>query len=330
MSPHATYPTANGSMDDAARWKTNHHGVINGTHQIVRSDAIASSPSLKTATEEELHDLICIGFGPAALAIAIAIHDALETPGEEALQGLHGRPPKVAFLERQSGFAWHSGMLLEGTKMQISFIKDMATLRNPRSPFTFVNYLHTKDRLVQFTNLNTFLPHRVEFEDYLRWCASSFSDVVFYGQEVLHIDAEKAAGDVAINCFTVRSRDIHTNRETVRRARHVVVAIGGKPEIPRTFLDYQGEVISKRIIHSSNYAGHVHDILDNPRCQYKIAVVGSGQSAAEIFHDLHSRYPNSSTHLIIRGSALRPSDDSPLFVAQPSFFQRNIGTDTLS
>jgi L-ornithine N5-oxygenase len=292
-------------MEDTGSRKINHYGPTNGTHPTVRSDAFASSPNLRTPTEHELHDLICIGFGPAALAIAIA------------------------FLERQPQFAWHSGMLLEGAKMQISFIKDMATLRNPRSPFTFINYLHTKDRLVQFTNLNTFLPQRVEFEDYLRWCASSFRDVAFYGQEVLQIDAEKATGDAVINYFTVRSRDIQTNRETIRRARHVVVAIGGKPEIPRPFLHDQGRIISERIIHSSSYAGQVQDILDNPRGQYMIAVVGSGQSAAEIFNNLHSRYPNSRTHLIIRGAALRPSDDSPLYVVQPSLFQRNIRTDSL-
>jgi L-ornithine N5-oxygenase len=39
--------------------------------------------------------------------------------------------------------------------------------------------------------------------------------------------------------------------------------------------------------------------------------VGSGQSAAEIFNDLQSRYPNSRTTLVIKDTALRPSDDSP-------------------
>jgi lysine/ornithine N-monooxygenase len=41
-------------------------------------------------------------------------------------------------------------------------------------------------------------------------------------------------------------------------------------------------------------------------------VVGSGQSAAEIFDDLWNRFSEAKVTLVIRGAALRPSDDSPL------------------
>jgi L-ornithine N5-oxygenase len=44
----------------------------------------------------------------------------------------------------------------------------------------------------------------------------------------------------------------------------------------------------------------------------RFAVVGSGQSAAEIFNDLSERFPNAEVKLIIKGASLRPSDDSPL------------------
>jgi L-ornithine N5-monooxygenase len=289
-------------------WKAQYHGAPTANHRPAHSDATISYSRLTPTPEEELHDLICVGFGPASLAIAIAIHDALESPEREHLQGLQRRPPKVAFLERQSGFAWHSGMLLEGAKMQITFIKDMATLRNPCSPFTFLNYLHRKDRLVQFTNLNTFLPQRVEFEDYLRWCATSFDNIVSYGQEVQQIATEKSTGSEPVSFFTVRSKDINTGRESVRRARHVVVAIGGKADIPKPFPTGQ-----PRIIHSSAYARTVRSILKDPQGQHRIAIIGSGQSAAEIFDNIQSQFPKSHTHLIIRGSALRPSDDSPLY-----------------
>ena len=43
----------------------------------------------------------------------------------------------------------------------------------------------------------------------------------------------------------------------------------------------------------------------------RVAVIGGGQSAAEVFHNLHARYPACKTNLIIRGAALKPSDDSP-------------------
>ena len=64
-------------------------------------------------------------------------------------------------------------MLLEQAHMQVSFLKDLATLRNPTSRFTFINYLHEKGRLQDFINLKTFFPSRHEFNDYLAWAASS-------------------------------------------------------------------------------------------------------------------------------------------------------------
>ena len=60
----------------------------------------------------EVFDLICVGFGPASLAIAVALRDLQISA-------------KILFLERQPRFAWHAGMLLPGARMQISFLKDV-------------------------------------------------------------------------------------------------------------------------------------------------------------------------------------------------------------
>ena len=43
----------------------------------------------------------------------------------------------------------------------------------------------------------------------------------------------------------------------------------------------------------------------------RIAVVGSGQSAAEAFIDLNDSYPSVKVDMILRASALKPADDSP-------------------
>lgn len=198
-------------------------------------------------------------------------------------------------------------MLLEGAKMQISFIKDMATLRNPRSEFTFLNYLHKNNRLVEFTNLSTFLPQRIEYEDYMRWCASWFEDVVDYNQEVVEVIPEKSAGGArVVDSFVVTSKNSATGAITTRRTKHVIVAAGGRPNIPKPLP--QGH---PRVVHSSQYSQAIPKLLDNPQQPYNVVVIGSGQSAAEIFDNLHSHYPNSKTRLLIRGAALRPSDDSP-------------------
>ncbi|KAF2667096.1 L-ornithine N5-oxygenase sida [Microthyrium microscopicum] len=259
-------------------------------------------PQLDSFPDDELFDLIVAGFGPAALAIAIALHDSLEQSNGN---GITGRQPRVLFLEKQASFAWHAGMLIPGAKMQISFIKDMATLRNPLSKFTFLNYLHNNKRMVEFSNLNTFLPTREEFEDYLGWCACHFQDVVRYGEKVESIIPPDRLSST-LDHLTVQSRS-ESGEMFTRRAKHVVVAIGGYPDIPQPFKSSP----HSRYIHSSQYNHNIAKYLPDPKAAYSVAVVGGGQSAAEIFHDLHARYPASKTCLLLRGSALRPSDDSP-------------------
>ncbi|KAG9246706.1 L-lysine 6-monooxygenase (NADPH-requiring)-domain-containing protein [Calycina marina] len=252
------------------------------------------TPSAKMG---EIQDLICIGFGPASLAIAIALQ---ETSFKTR--------PKVSFLERQLKFGWHAGMQLPGAKMQISFLKDLATPRNPQSKFTFLSYLYAKNRLNTFINLGTFLPSRKEYEDYLGWIAEQFEEqgLVAYGQEVLEVSPSIVSSDGKVTRFKVVSRDAATSKIITRLTKRVVIAVGGKPIIPAEFPQHHPAVV-----HSSKYSTQVHSALPDATKAYNIAVIGGGQSAAEIFNDLPSRYPNATVTMIIKSSALRPSDDSP-------------------
>lgn len=244
--------------------------------------------------DEHIYDLVCVGFGPASLAIAVAIHD----------QGIPARP---LYLERQQEFRWHGGMLLPDTKMQISFLKDLATLRDPRSHFTFLNYLHSKNRLVAFTNLSTFLPLREEYNDYMTWCASHFDDYVRYGQETLQITPCHASSG-PVKSWKILSRDVMTGRKTTVTARHIVIAVGGKPRIPAMLSDSSPD---SPIVHSSAYSVTIPAMLAQKRGTCQAAVVGGGQSAAEIFNDLQTRFENVAVTLYTGDTALRPSDDSP-------------------
>ncbi|CAJ2505864.1 Uu.00g132580.m01.CDS01 [Anthostomella pinea] len=260
---------------------------------------------LRRTPSAEVHDLICVGFGPASLAVAVALHDSID--GGKLSDSAGASPPKVLFLEKQSRFAWHAGMLLPGAKMQISFIKDMATLRDPTSKFTFLNYLHQNGRLVEFTNLSTFLPARVEYEDYLRWCAASFDDVVQYGSEVVSLSpVQPADSSEPVSTFSVTSKDVKSGSLTTHRAKNVLVAIGGQPSIPKCLPSNHPQVV-----HSSQYAHLVPKTLNQPEAPYRVAVIGAGQSAAEIFNNIQTLYPNSHTALVMRSEFLKPSDDSP-------------------
>ncbi|MFB7510754.1 SidA/IucD/PvdA family monooxygenase, partial [Streptomyces broussonetiae] len=102
---------------------------------------------------DSVYDIVGVGFGPANLALAIAIEEHNETVAPD--QRL-----TAAFLEKQPSFGWHRGMLIEGATMQVSFLKDLATMRNPNSRFSFVSYLHDKGRLVDFINHKVLYPTR--------------------------------------------------------------------------------------------------------------------------------------------------------------------------
>lgn len=257
------------------------------------------SSSIPSSGETSHYDIVSIGFGPAALAIAIAMRD-------------RGLTPRILFLEKQSEFGWHTGMLLPSTKMQISFVKDLATMRNPRSPFTFLNYLHQKGRLVQFTNLSTLLPFREEFNDYMKWCAGHFGDWVRYGQEVVSLAPVRTKGlNWPVDHFKVTSRDLRSGQVCEITAKHVIVANGREPSVPAG-ISLKNERLANTLVHSSQYMNRVPKAFAEASGSYSFAVVGGGQSAVEIAEDLSSRYPNSKVHLIVRASALKPSDDSPL------------------
>ncbi|KAK4097717.1 FAD/NAD(P)-binding domain-containing protein [Parathielavia hyrcaniae] len=281
---------------------SNHDGdvaprLVNGAASgPARRRDFPKSPYLTPADANSVLDLICVGFGPASVAIAVALHDTMEA-------GTLAQVPKVLFLEKQAQFAWHAGMLLPGAKMQISFLKDLASLRDPRSNFTFINYLHKNNRLVDFINLSTFLPARAEYEDYLRWCARHFDDVVRYHTEVVSISPVQEDGPHKM--FAVTSRNVKTGAVTTQRARNVVVAVGGQASIPKPFPGHH-----PRVLHSSQYAQLVPKILGD-RAPCRVAVIGAGQSAAEIFSNVQSLYPNSKTYMVMRSEFIKPSDDSP-------------------
>ncbi|MDP9900692.1 lysine N(6)-hydroxylase/L-ornithine N(5)-oxygenase family protein [Variovorax ginsengisoli] len=240
---------------------------------------------------QHIHDLIGVGFGPSNIALAIALEE--KRHGGKALDAL--------FVERQPSFAWHPHMLIEQAHMQISFLKDLATLRNPTSRFTFINYLHENGRLPDFINLKSFYPSRHEFNDYLGWAARQFEESCAYGEEVFEVLPEKQGGEVSLLRVRSRRADGHVQE---RLARNLVVSIGGTPNIPDGFRALRADA---RVFHSNSY---LKDIARHDQAQ-RVAIIGAGQSAAEIFMDLQARPNAPQVDLIMRARSIRPADDSP-------------------
>lgn len=241
-------------------------------------------------------DVIGVGFGPSNLALAIVLDE---------MAAKRGRWLEAVFLEKQPDYHWHGNTLVAQSEMQISFLKDLVSLRNPTSHYSFLNYLHQHDRLVDFINLGTFYPCRMEYNDYLRWVASHLADRCRYGEEVTTVEPVVDGGRVEL--LRVRSRDAQ-GVEQMRTTRSVVVSTGGTPRVPLVFEALRDDA---RVFHHAQYLSRLRTWslpADRPA---RIAVVGGGQSAAEAFIDLNDNHPTAHVDLILRGAALKPADDSP-------------------
>ncbi|KAE8213895.1 hypothetical protein CF327_g2610 [Tilletia walkeri] len=286
----------------------------------------------------EVYDLLGIGFGPANLALAISLVE-----NASAAKQL----PRIHFLERQPHFAWHPTLLLPGASLQVSPLKDLATMRDPTSSFSFINYLHKTNRLVSFINKENQVPSRREWSAYLAWAAQRMNEYVSYDQEVVSIEpvhpsseSEKALSDASfhsVRLLRVTSRG-KTGDVVQRLTRNITIAVGGMASIPAQvapFYPTNPWTEDSFVVHSSTFlpslakidtmlkdrmAQRIKPNSSRPEHEYplRLAVLGSGQSAAEMASYLYSQYPQAHITMIFRASAIVPSDDSA-FVNSAAF-----------
>lgn len=238
-----------------------------------------------------VYDLVGVGFGPSNLALAIAVteHNA-QVAVEDAVTAL--------FMDRQPGFGWHRGMLIDDATMQVSFLKDLVTLRNPASEFSFLCYLHSKDRLVDFINHKSLFPLRVEFHDYFEWAAAKVDHLVCYGHEVVAVRPVVRDGSVVFFDAIVRTG----HSEAVYRARNLVFGLGLRPHLP------EGVTLSGRIWHNHDLLTRLEGLADASPSRF--IVVGAGQSAAEATAFLHRRFPKAEVCAVFSRYGYSPADDS--------------------
>ena len=117
--------------------------------------------------KEEYLDVLGIGIGPSSLSLLIYMKEA-------GLLDQNLLSEQVTFFERKEQFSWHPGMMLPSATMQINFLKDLVTTRNPTSAYSFLNCLQEKGRLEHFINLRDFYPSRREYAGYVSWVAKHF------------------------------------------------------------------------------------------------------------------------------------------------------------
>jgi L-ornithine N5-oxygenase len=226
-------------------------------------------------------DLISIGCGPAGLALASAMFD-----WEEARPD---RPEMVVeFLESRGDSSWQPAQLLPGTTLQHHFFRDFATPRNPRSRFTFANFLWEKGRLFDF-GLMEGPVLRSEWNEYVKWVAAGLYSCITYNTLVQEVQPHQTAG--MVNLLRVKTA------EGERLARNIVVNTGHPPRIP----DEYRPLLCDRFFHSSRFLPAIAPL--DQQAAMTFLVVGSGQSAAEVVSYLYDRFPQSSIHSVHRKGA---------------------------
>ncbi|PYC88210.1 alcaligin biosynthesis protein [Streptomyces tateyamensis] len=201
------------------------------------------------------HDFIAIGLGPYNLGLA-----CLTAP----LDDLDG-----VFLEEKPQFDWHPGMLLDFATLQTPFLADLVTLADPTSPYSFLSYLKESGRLYPFYIREQFYPVRAEYNAYCRWAAGKLGSVRF-GHRVTLVEYDESEGLYTVTATTATGSASY-------RARHLVLGTGTPPHLPEACQGLGGD-----LVHNSGYLA-AKAALQRKR---SITVVGSGQSAAEIYYDL--------------------------------------------
>jgi L-ornithine N5-monooxygenase len=253
-----------------------------GKHTVDRPGCGPGKRGVAAALNRPEVELLAIGAGPSNLALAVAVEEL--APADIARNTL--------IVERHENVAWQRGMLLPWTQSQVSFLKDLVTLRNPRSEYSFVNYLHSVGRLNDFINMAHFLPFRIEISNYLTWVAQSLGSVrIEYGRGCTAIEPERTDGSVTR--WLVQFADGSTIV-----ARDVVIGVGREPHIPPALRDLPRE----RLIHSSEYSLRSAEL--DPQGAHRVVVVGAAQSAAEMLWETYLRMPRAQCTMVMRSVGL--------------------------
>lgn len=233
---------------------------------------------------QEILDVIGVGIGPFNLGLA-ALLERTEC--------------RSLFFDKKSRFEWHPGMLLEGTTLQVPFMADLVTMVDPTNRFSFLNYLHEQKRLYHFYFFERFHIPRTEYNHYCQWVAEQLPHLQFHC-EVENIEQTEEG--------TYRVTVLSGDREEPKtyETKHVVIGVGTKPYVPEKFQSSLGD----HFFHSSQYMSKRERIQEKK----SVTVIGSGQSAAEIFYDLLSKQPDHDYQLswFTRSKGFYPMEYSKL------------------
>ncbi len=225
----------------------------------------------------EVVDVLGVGIGPANLSMAVLLYPIKDTT--------------YLFLERRARFEWHPGLMFPEANIQVSFLKDLVTLADPTSSFSFISFLHKQKRLYRFITANFPRISRLEYNQYLQWICASLPNLQF-GCEVEEITHDG-------NSFAVYGPD------GPRYARNLALGTGLSPSVPSCAKKHLGD---PSIFFALEFLDHEIDATG-----LRVAVIGGGQTGAEIVSRLlldTTRLPKEILWVSRRHNFL-PLDESP-------------------
>ena len=192
-----------------------------------------------------------IGAGPFNLSVAALMEKVPDV--------------SYALFDKKKSFHWHPGLMLQGARLQTSWMKDLVTPVDPTSPYSFLKFLVDHGRFYAFINAEQAAISRQEFAQYLEWVAAQLPQVNF-NAHVREIDYKQGR-------FWLRFDD------RILSADHLCLGTGTQPFVPEFAVPHLGQQIfhGGSILNSQrNFAGK------------RVVVVGGGQTGAEVFLELIS------------------------------------------
>ncbi|RPF51167.1 lysine N(6)-hydroxylase/L-ornithine N(5)-oxygenase family protein [Aquisalibacillus elongatus] len=220
--------------------------------------------------DQKIYDFIGIGIGPYNLSLAALTEDMKDIDR--------------IFFDQTPKMEWHPGMLIEGADLQVPFMADLVTFADPTSHYSYLNYLKHFDRLYKFFFFQKLEIPRNEYNDYLQWATDQISGL-YFGKEVVDV----VEHDEPEPYYELVILDTDTHKTESYYAKHVVMATGSEPLI----LDSMQGFPNEDILHTSRYLYEKEALKKSDH----ITIVGSGQSAAEIFYDLLEEREDQEFHL---------------------------------
>ncbi|MTI33267.1 alcaligin biosynthesis protein [Cytophagales bacterium RKSG123] len=219
--------------------------------------------------EKMEYDFIGIGIGPFNLSLA-----ALADPLKE-MNGL--------FFDQRKNFNWHPGVMLKDTTLQVPFLADFVSMIDPTNRFSFLNYLRENNRIYQFYIRENFFIFRKEYNQYCKWVIRQLTNLKFSHQvENIHYDTRTKKYEVSVI-------DLINQKTKTYFTKKLVLGTGTTPHLP----EFLKNAHADHCLHSSDYLYRKEALLS----KNSITIVGSGQSAAEIFLDLAREQKNHRFHL---------------------------------